>query len=279
MGDVLRFCLSTHSAYSTYGSARRARSRACAGIAWGAWRCSCVLVVLAYLYLSAGVHLVSTYHQAHSARAKVAAMEREHIALQRQHEALVEPRRRRSAGAQAGPDEARRAPVHRQPPAERLGDPPAAPGRSSPAPGSLGRTRPFASLPAAPGRPAIGHAAQALRASPLTSRGCPSRTRSTSGSRASAACAPPRPSRRPCWSGSPKRWSPSCAGAWAGRFTAEELVELYGRGTSWCLQAAMNEAPGDPWAWDSGIVVDAAFGRYLREAADYAGGRRAVETT
>ena len=63
-----------------------------------------------------------------------------------------------------------------------------------------------------------------------------------------------------------------------GRFTADELVELYGRGASWCLQAAMNEAPGAPWAWDSGIVVDAAFGRYLREAADYAGGRRAVET-
>jgi hypothetical protein len=64
-----------------------------------------------------------------------------------------------------------------------------------------------------------------------------------------------------------------------GRFTAEELVELYGRGTSWCLQAAMNEAPGAPWAWDSGIVVDAAFGRYLREATDYAGGRRAIKTT
>jgi cell division protein FtsL len=51
----------------------------------------CVLVVLAYLYLSAGVHLVSTYHQARGARAKVAAMEREHSALQRQHEALSSP--------------------------------------------------------------------------------------------------------------------------------------------------------------------------------------------
>jgi hypothetical protein len=59
-----------------------------------------------------------------------------------------------------------------------------------------------------------------------------------------------------------------------GRFSAEELAQLYGRGTSWCLQLAMNTAPGDPWAWDSGIVVDAAFGRYLREAVDYAGGRR-----
>jgi hypothetical protein len=59
-----------------------------------------------------------------------------------------------------------------------------------------------------------------------------------------------------------------------GRFSAEELAQLYGRGTSWCLQLAMVTAPEDPWAWDSGVVVDAAFRRYLREAADYAGGRR-----
>jgi hypothetical protein len=58
-----------------------------------------------------------------------------------------------------------------------------------------------------------------------------------------------------------------------GRFSAEELAELYGRGTSWCLQLAMDIAPADPWAWDSRIVIDAAFARYLREAADYAGGR------
>jgi cell division protein FtsL len=51
----------------------------------------CVLVVLAYLYLSAGVHLLSTWHQAHAASAKVAAMQREHNTLQRQHEALSSP--------------------------------------------------------------------------------------------------------------------------------------------------------------------------------------------
>ena len=61
-----------------------------------------------------------------------------------------------------------------------------------------------------------------------------------------------------------------------GRFAADELVDLYGHGTAWCLQAAMAVAPDDPWAWDSGIVVDAAFARYLREASDYAGGRREV---
>jgi hypothetical protein len=59
-----------------------------------------------------------------------------------------------------------------------------------------------------------------------------------------------------------------------GRFSSEELAELYESGTSWCLQLAMDAAPEDPWAWDSGVVVDAAFGRYLREATDYAGGRR-----
>ena len=59
-----------------------------------------------------------------------------------------------------------------------------------------------------------------------------------------------------------------------GRFSSEELVQLYGGGTGWCLQVAMKVAPEDPWAWEAGVVVDAAFGRYLREASDYAGGRR-----
>jgi hypothetical protein len=61
-----------------------------------------------------------------------------------------------------------------------------------------------------------------------------------------------------------------------GRFSSEELVELYERGTTWCLQVAMKVAPEDPWAWEAGLVVDGAFRRYLREAADYAGGTRAL---
>jgi len=61
-----------------------------------------------------------------------------------------------------------------------------------------------------------------------------------------------------------------------GRFSAQELVELYEGGSAWCLQVAMKIAPEDPWAWEAGVVVDAAFGRYLREAADYAGGRRTL---
>lgn len=51
----------------------------------------CVLVVLAYLYLSAGIHLLSTWHEARGASAKVATMEREHKTLERQHEALGKP--------------------------------------------------------------------------------------------------------------------------------------------------------------------------------------------
>jgi hypothetical protein len=61
-----------------------------------------------------------------------------------------------------------------------------------------------------------------------------------------------------------------------GKFAADELVVLYEAGTAWCLQLAMRLAPEDPWAWEAGVVVDAAFGRYLREAADYAGGRRTL---
>jgi hypothetical protein len=61
-----------------------------------------------------------------------------------------------------------------------------------------------------------------------------------------------------------------------GRFSTGELVELYEQGAAWCLQVAMKTAPDDPWAWEAPIVVDAAFGRYLHEAADYAGGRREI---
>ncbi len=59
-----------------------------------------------------------------------------------------------------------------------------------------------------------------------------------------------------------------------GRFTTDELVELYGRGTDWTLQVAVDAAPEQPDAWDAAVVADAAFARYVREAADYAGGRR-----
>lgn len=57
-------------------------------------------------------------------------------------------------------------------------------------------------------------------------------------------------------------------------FTVDELVELYDRGTSWCMEIAFAIAPGAPWAWDPRTTTDAAFARYVRDAQDYAGGRR-----
>ncbi len=57
-------------------------------------------------------------------------------------------------------------------------------------------------------------------------------------------------------------------------FGVDELVDLYADGTGWAEALAMQVAPADPWAWDARTVVDAAFARYLREASDYAGGRR-----
>ena len=58
-----------------------------------------------------------------------------------------------------------------------------------------------------------------------------------------------------------------------GAFTVDELAEAYDSGTSWCLDIAAKLAPGAPWTWDA-RVADAAFGRYVRSAVDYAGGRR-----
>lgn len=57
-------------------------------------------------------------------------------------------------------------------------------------------------------------------------------------------------------------------------FTVDELVDLYEQGTDWAHQLAMGAAPNDPWAWEPRIVVDAAFAFYVREATDWAGGRR-----
>lgn len=58
-----------------------------------------------------------------------------------------------------------------------------------------------------------------------------------------------------------------------GAFTVDELADLYDSGTSWCLDVAAQTAPGAPWTWDA-RVSDAAFARYVREAVDFAGGRR-----
>jgi hypothetical protein len=59
-------------------------------------------------------------------------------------------------------------------------------------------------------------------------------------------------------------------------FTTEELADLYDAGTSWVSDIAIAVAPESPFAWDVRVVGDAAFARYLREATDYAGGRRLI---
>jgi hypothetical protein len=59
-----------------------------------------------------------------------------------------------------------------------------------------------------------------------------------------------------------------------GSFTSDELADLYDRGTDWASDLAVSVAPDDPYAWDVRTVADAAFGRYLRGASDFAGGRR-----
>ncbi len=60
-------------------------------------------------------------------------------------------------------------------------------------------------------------------------------------------------------------------------FTTSELQDLYDQGTSWCLDLAVSTAPGAPWAWDERLIADASFFRYVREAQDFAGGRRIQE--
>jgi DNA-directed RNA polymerase specialized sigma subunit len=56
-------------------------------------------------------------------------------------------------------------------------------------------------------------------------------------------------------------------------FTANELAELYGRGTDWCLEAARRAAPLEAAELDPQAITDGAFYLHLRGAADYAGGR------
>jgi hypothetical protein len=62
-----------------------------------------------------------------------------------------------------------------------------------------------------------------------------------------------------------------------GSFTADELARLYvDGGTDWCFDLATRIAPMTPEAWDMATVANAAYGRYLREASDYAGGSRRI---
>jgi hypothetical protein len=57
-------------------------------------------------------------------------------------------------------------------------------------------------------------------------------------------------------------------------FNAAELADLYGRGTDWCLQVAIDVAPAAES--DAQSLADAAFWLYLRGARDFAGGRQLI---
>ncbi len=59
-----------------------------------------------------------------------------------------------------------------------------------------------------------------------------------------------------------------------GAFATDELAALYDSGTGWISDLAVAVAPDAPFAWDVRIVGDAAFGRYVRGAVDFSGGRR-----
>ena len=71
------------------GAGRGVAARA--GVRWdrvGRIAMAIVLTVLAYLYLSAGIRLFSTWRQASEDGRAVAAMEHEHRVLVREHEVL-----------------------------------------------------------------------------------------------------------------------------------------------------------------------------------------------
>jgi hypothetical protein len=55
-------------------------------------------------------------------------------------------------------------------------------------------------------------------------------------------------------------------------FNAAELADLYGEGTDWCQQVALDVAP--TLDDDAQALGDAAFWLYLRGATDFAGGRQ-----
>ena len=72
-------------------SGKRSRTSALPRVRWdrvGRLAMLVVLAVLLYLYLSAGIHMLSTWRQSRHDSATVVAMEREHKALVRQRESL-----------------------------------------------------------------------------------------------------------------------------------------------------------------------------------------------
>jgi hypothetical protein len=57
------------------------------------------------------------------------------------------------------------------------------------------------------------------------------------------------------------------------RFSVSELAAVYREGTDWTLDFSMRARPEDLGGWDPSAAADAAFYLYMRQAADFAGGR------
>lgn len=56
-------------------------------------------------------------------------------------------------------------------------------------------------------------------------------------------------------------------------FSVSELADLYGTGTDWCLELALDLSPEGGPPPNASTATDAAFYLYMREASDFAGGR------
>jgi len=54
-----------------------------------------------------------------------------------------------------------------------------------------------------------------------------------------------------------------------GQFEIAELVDLYGADTDWAEEIVQRHSSST----DAALAIDAAFARYARQAADFAGGR------
>ena len=84
--------------------------------------------------------------------------------------------------------------------------------------------------------------------------------------------APPQSARRS--SASPPRIQAELRRRLGGAFTVDELADLYDQGTGWCLDSPSPSRPARRRRGTRASTADAAFARYVREAVDFAGGRR-----
>ena len=106
----------------------------------------------------------------------------------------------------------------------------------------------------------------------LGSGSCRSPTRCTSGRRGAPARGGAGPRAGGAGSGDRARSSPGCAAGSAGASPPTSSSSSTSAGTAGACEVAIATAPDDSVGLGLGVVVDAAFYRYLREAVDYAGG-------